>query len=61
MGVTVVLVEHDMKLVMRISDRIHVLNYGETLAEGRPQDIRTHPKVVEAYLGRHGAREAAHA
>nr|WP_181184053.1 ABC transporter ATP-binding protein [Prosthecomicrobium hirschii] len=61
MGITVVLVEHDMKLVMRISDRIHVLNYGETLAEGRPQDIRTHPKVVEAYLGRHGAREAAHA
>lgn len=59
LGVTVVLVEHDMKLVMRVSDRIHVLNYGETLAEGPPTEIRLHPKVVEAYLGHHGSKEAA--
>jgi branched-chain amino acid transport system ATP-binding protein len=60
-GVTIVLVEHDMKLVMRISNRIHVLNYGETLVEGTPEEVRTHPAVVEAYLGRHGATEAARA
>jgi branched-chain amino acid transport system ATP-binding protein len=60
-GVTVVLVEHDMRLVMRLSDRVHVLNHGRTLAEGRPAEIRRNPAVVEAYLGHHGAREAARA
>jgi branched-chain amino acid transport system ATP-binding protein len=59
-GVTIVLVEHDMKLVMRVSDHIHVLSGGETLAEGRPEEVRAHPKVIEAYLGRHGAADAAH-
>jgi branched-chain amino acid transport system ATP-binding protein len=60
-GITVVLVEHDMRLVMRISDRIHVLAGGRTLAEGSPQEVRSNPAVVEAYLGAHGAEEAAHA
>jgi branched-chain amino acid transport system ATP-binding protein len=58
-GITVVLVEHDMRLVMRLSDRVHVLNYGRTLAEGRPAEIRLNPAVIEAYLGHHGAKEAA--
>ncbi|MDQ0316090.1 ABC transporter ATP-binding protein [Amorphus orientalis] len=60
-GVTVVLVEHDMRLVMRISDRIHVLDYGRTLTEGNAEEVRTNPEVVKAYLGTHGAEEAARA
>ncbi|PLX39279.1 MAG: high-affinity branched-chain amino acid ABC transporter ATP-binding protein LivG [Hyphomicrobiales bacterium] len=60
-GITVVLVEHDMKLVMRISDRLHVLDYGKTLATGTPAEIRANTKVIEAYLGKHGAKEAARA
>lgn len=60
-GVTVVLVEHDMKLVMRISDRIHVLDYGRTLAEGSAETVRENPEVVAAYLGSHGSKEAARA
>ncbi len=60
-GITVMLVEHDMRLVMNISDRVHVLARGRTLAEGTPEEVRTNPAVVEAYLGEHGAREAARA
>jgi branched-chain amino acid transport system ATP-binding protein len=58
-GIAVVLVEHDMRLVMRISDRIVVLNGGKLLVEGTPGEVRNHPAVLEAYLGKHGAREAA--
>jgi branched-chain amino acid transport system ATP-binding protein len=58
-GVAVVLVEHDMKLVMKISDRVLVLDRGRPLAEGPPREVRDNPAVIEAYLGRHGAREAA--
>ncbi len=53
-GITVVLVEHDMKMVMGISDRVVVLDSGRKIAEGRPEEIRTNPRVVEAYLGRRG-------
>jgi branched-chain amino acid transport system ATP-binding protein len=60
-GVTVVLVEHDMRLVMNISDRIHVLASGRTLAEGTAAEVRANPAVIEAYLGTHGAQEAARA
>jgi branched-chain amino acid transport system ATP-binding protein len=60
-GITVVLVEHDMRLVMNISDRIHVLAGGRTLTEGTPSEVRANPAVIEAYLGVHGVEEAARA
>ena len=60
-GITVVLVEHDMRLVMNISDRIHVLANGRTLAEGTAAEVRANPAVIEAYLGVRGARESGHA
>jgi branched-chain amino acid transport system ATP-binding protein len=60
-GVSVVLVEHDMKLVMKISGRIHVLDQGRSIAEGSADDIRANTQVIAAYLGRHGQREAANA
>lgn len=50
-GITVVLVEHDMKLVMGISNRLLVINYGRKLAEGTPEEIRNNPDVIAAYLG----------
>jgi branched-chain amino acid transport system ATP-binding protein len=48
---TVVLVEHNMQVVMSVCEDIHVLDYGETIAQGRPDEIRQHPKVLAAYLG----------
>jgi branched-chain amino acid transport system ATP-binding protein len=60
-GITVVLVEHDMRLVMNISDRVHVLANGRTLAEGTAAEVRANPAVIEAYLGVRGAQEASRA
>jgi branched-chain amino acid transport system ATP-binding protein len=60
-GIAIVLVEHDMKLVMKISDRVLVLNRGRPVVEGTPREVRDDPAVLEAYLGQHGAKEAARA
>ncbi len=56
-GITILLVEHDMRMVMGVSDRVVVLNQGKIIAEGPPDEIQRNPEVIRAYLG-HGVKSA---
>ena len=51
LGLTILLIEHDMKMVMDISDLILVINFGKPITEGKPEEVQRHPEVLKAYLG----------
>jgi len=51
-GLGMLIVDHDMRLIMRLCHRLHVLNYGKTIGEGTPEEVRRVPAVIQAYLGK---------